>query len=113
MKFVESLNKNDTTVGKTEESYNKSGSLLNNEKEKTFAKFTETKLKQGDYQKKYYITVHNNAPYDPYGIDSHREDKIRTNLKTVSKQTFEYYILYLKTRNLLYMTRTNRSFING
>jgi hypothetical protein len=112
MKFVESTSREDFVTEKLEENYNRSGQLSEN-KEKVFARYTEISLPKGDKQKRYFIMTHNNVPYDPHGIDSHRERNLRTNLKTVSKQTFDYYILYLKTRNLLYMTRTQRSFING
>jgi hypothetical protein len=112
MKFVESISKEDFIPEKIEETYNRSGQLSQN-KEKVFARYTEINLSKGEKQKRYFIMTCNNIPYDPYGIDSHREKNLRTSLKTVSKQTFDYYILYLKTRNLLYMTRTQRSFING
>lgn len=112
MKFVESTSKEDFIPEKFEQTYNRSGQLSEN-KEKVFARYNEIKLNGGAVQKRYFITTHNNCPYDPHGIDSHREQNLRTQLKSVSKQTFDYYMLYLKTRNLLYMTRTQRSFING
>lgn len=112
MKFVESTSKQDFVPEKFEETYNRSGQLSEN-KEKIFARYTEIVLSKGDKQKRYFIMTHNNVPYDPLGIDSHRERNLRTELKTVSKQTFDYYLLYLKTRNILYMTRAQRSFING
>jgi hypothetical protein len=112
MKFVESTSKEDFIPEKFEQTYNRSGQLSEN-KEKVFARYTEVNLSKGEKQQRYFIMTHNNIPYDPYGIDSHRERNLRTSLKTVSRQTFDYYILYLQTRNLLYMTRTQRSFING
>ena len=51
-------------------------------------------------------------PYDPYGIDSHREKNLNTVLRTTSKQVFDDYITYLKTKNRLYMTKTQRNFIH-
>lgn len=64
-------------------------------------------------QSKYAILVFNNQPYDPYGIDSHRESKLTLKLKQVSQETYNHYLSYLKTKNSLYMTRAQRSFING
>jgi hypothetical protein len=110
MKYVETLNT--TENKKTEELYNKLGQISTN-KEKTFAKFIQSEIGQNKKQTNYLIATQNNVPYDPYGIDSHREGTLLLKLKNVSKQTFDYYILYLQTRNSLYMTRTQRSFING
>lgn len=112
MKFVEHTSKEDFASEKLEKSYNRSGQPSEN-KEKIFARYTEITLSNGEKQKRYFIMTHNNIPYDPHGIDSHRERNLRTSLKTTSKEAFDYYILYLQTRNLLYMTRTQRSFING
>lgn len=110
MKYIETFTKQEES--KKEITYNKLGSV-SEDKEKVFAKHARIPLSGGGEQKKFYITVHNNVPYDPYGVDSHREDNLKISLKSVSEQTFDYYILYLKTRNSLYMTRANRSFING
>lgn len=112
MKFVQTLSKENLKPENSESCYNRFGEPSKN-KEKVFARYNEITLNGGAVQKRYFITTHNNCPYDPYGIDSHREQNLRTQLKSVSKQTFDYYMLYLKTRNLLYMTRTQRSFING
>lgn len=110
MKYVETFTKTETK--KQETTYNKLGGI-SKDKEKIFAKHSQAELSGGGEQKKFYITVYNNVPYDPYGVDSHREENLSIKLKSVSEQTFDYYILYLKTRNSLYMTRANRSFING
>jgi len=45
-------------------------------------------------------------------MHSHRENYLRMSYTGVSKETFDYYMMYLKTRNALYMTRSQRSFIN-
>lgn len=111
MKYVETLNAPQAV--KTHELYNKLGKKSDSDKEKVFAKFTELDIGKDQKQKTYAIIMQNNSPYDPYGIDSHRENTINLTLKNVSKQTFEYYLLYLQTRNSLYMTRAQRSFING
>jgi len=114
MKYIEnatSVDLKNYTV--SEELYNKLGQVSENQKEKTFAKLVQFSDNANKPQNSYFITIHNNIPYDPYGIYSHREQSLSTFLKKVSKQTFDYYLLYLKTRNLLYMTRTQRSFLNG
>jgi hypothetical protein len=110
MKYIERLGTVDNK--KLEKSYNNLGQISES-REKIFAKFIESDVGNNKQQKTYSIATQNNIPYDPYGIDSHRESTLTLKLKNVSKQTFDYYILYLQTRNSLYMTRTQRSFING
>lgn len=112
MKFIETIDQADRKKA-VDKTYNRVGEETENSKDKAFAKESLIPLATGGMQQKWFITTHNNVPYDPHGIDSHRESKLTTRLKSVSKTTFDYYILYLKTRNLLYMTRTQRSFING
>lgn len=111
MKYIETLNK--PIKNKMQKVYNKLGKSSESEKEKIFAKSIEVDLDNENKQKTYSIITQNNSPYDPYGIDSHRESDLNLSLKNVSKQTFDYYLLYLQTRNSLYMTRAQRSFING
>lgn len=111
MKYVETIDR--PVNKKIEELYNKLGQISESDKEKVFAISTEANLGKDKFQKTYSIITQNNSPYDPYGIDSHRESTLALKLKKVSKQTFDYYILYLQTRNSLYMTRAQRSFING
>jgi hypothetical protein len=64
-------------------------------------------------QQKFFIRTFNNVPFDPQGIDARREIWNRTELKSVSKKTFEYYIQYLTSKNSIYMTRTQRSYIDA
>lgn len=110
MKFVESYSQKDFDKETTELTYNKLGKTANG-KDKVFAKYLEVDI-NNTTQVKYFIATHNNVPYDPNGIDSHRESDISLQLKSVSKEAFDYYLLYLKTKNSLYMTRTQRSYIN-
>lgn len=113
MKYVETFSKEDIVITNTEELYNKYGESPSSSKDKVFAKFNKIIFANGDIQKKYHILMYNNSPYDPNGTDSHRESTLSTMLKSVSQDTFDYYVLYLKTKNGLYMTRAQRSFING
>lgn len=95
------------------EHYNKLGLPVSSTKEKHFAQYTSKDIGKNARQTKYYILTHNNAPYDPYGPDGHREPYLKLELKSVPKQAFDFYLMYLKTRNSLYITRTQRSYING
>ena len=109
MKFISSSdNIEDTNIDISEICLNKLGRPTLENDEMIFAKCITSKN-----QTKYAILVYNNQPYDPYGTDSHRESKLNLILKPVSQQTYNYYVSYLKTKNSLYMTRTQRSFING
>lgn len=115
MKFISS-SENVENIDKKEShevAFNKLGRPVNNDSEITFAKMITTDIGNNQSQSKYAILVYNNQPYDPYGTDSHREQKLNLVLKTVNQQTYNYYLSYLKTKNSLYMTRTQRSFING
>jgi hypothetical protein len=112
MKFVESYSKPDFMPEMIEESFDKNGNVCTGKKDKVYAKYTEALLGNGTKQIRYLISTFNNIPYDPKGIDSHRESNLDIKLKSVSKQVFDYYILYLKTKNTLYMTRAQRSYIN-
>ena len=111
MKFVEQFKKEDFVKPSESFMIDRIGAETNDEK-KAFAKTLIIDL--GDNrQTKYFVRTHNNVPYDPNGPYSHRETYLRTELKTVSKDTFENYTTYLKTKNQLYMTKAQRSFING
>lgn len=106
---IENIDKKDIL----EINLNKLGRPIANGNELIFAKSIFTDSANGPVNKKYAILVLNNQPYDPYGIDSHRESKLKLDLKPVSHDTYNHYISYLKTKNSLYMTRAQRSFING
>ena len=111
MKYIDSYSKNDVNPPKAEDKYNKHGSFVADDREKIFAKCVY--LTDNGIKNKYLVLTHNNTIYDPFGPDSHRERTINTILRTTSKETFEHYLLYLKTRNRLYLTRANRSFIDA
>lgn len=115
MKFISSSDNIDNIDNKqiNEILLNKLGRPILDESERVFAKTIITNIGEGILQTKYAILTFNNQPYDPYGADSHRESNLRLEYKPVSQQTHNYYISYLKTKNSLYMTRAQRSFING
>jgi hypothetical protein len=93
--------------------FNKVGRPTDGNNELVFGKTISVDLGSGQNQIKYFILVYNSQPYDPYGTDSHREQNLRLELKSVSQKTYNYYLSYLKTKNSLYMTRAQRSFIDG
>jgi len=103
--------KTGTDPSRTSESFDRAGNPTINKKEKTFAKID---LVEGG-ARAHYIQTFNNALYDPNnGMYSHREDNTNFELKykKVSRETFDFYMLFLKTKNSLYFTRAQRSFLN-
>lgn len=106
MKFID--NPND--VPKATKSiflFDKVGKLLMSQREKSYAKKVT-----GSRSDTYYIITYEGVPHDPWGMHSHREAYIQSKFKKVSKKTFDFYMLFLQTKNSLYMTRAQRSFIN-
>lgn len=98
-------------VETSEVSYDKSGKKTENTSQKVFAKSLATN-EDGRNKTSYFIATYNNAPYNIFGPESHRENTLNIALKKVSKNTFDYYIKFLQTNNSLYITRANRSFLN-
>ena len=60
----------------------------------------------------FHIRTFQNVPYDPIGPYGKRESYIETKMKRVSKNTFDFYMMYLKTNNSIYMTKAQRGFLN-
>ena len=87
--------------------FDQRGNKVINPKEMSYAKQAAS-----EGRVKYFIKTHKNVPYDPWGMYAHRENYLETKFKVVSKGTFDYYMMYLKTKNSIYMTRSQRSFIN-
>jgi hypothetical protein len=87
--------------------FNKDGKEISGENEKFYAKI----IAKNDRQY-YYIRVYDNSPFDPIGIYGRRERNLPIDMKRVSKNTFDFYMMYLTTKNSLYMTRAQRGFLN-
>lgn len=106
MKYLNENEDQEILISK-EIDFNKKGSQVLNKKEKIFAKIVSSKENEN-----YFITTYKNQIYDPIGINSNREKYLETKLKRVSKETFDFYLIYLQTNNSIYLTRANRRFIN-
>lgn len=104
MKFIE---KNEQQKESKEVTFNRKGAHTSSSSEKVFAKIINS-----EKALQYYINTYNNEIYDPMGINSNRERYLDTKLKRVSKDTFDFYMIYLQTNNSIYLTRANRRFIN-
>tara|TARA_R110002020_G_scaffold103752_24_gene243276 strand:- start:15026 stop:15349 length:324 start_codon:yes stop_codon:yes gene_type:complete len=106
MRFIE--REDQIPNNKSETLFDKRGEKVLSEKEKVFAKV----LSKGGGKPTYFVLTYENNPFDPWGMYKNKSNDIKTNMKSVSKGTFDFYMLFLKTRNSLYLTRANRSFIN-
>lgn len=112
MKFVSS---HDEKLSKEsqEHLFNVRGEITNGESEKVFAKALKIELGDNKTQEKYFIRIFNSTPLDPFGPEANRDIWNRTELRLVSKRTFDDYHNYLVTRNRIFWTKTNRGYING
>lgn len=113
MKFVEKFDSKDLNKNIAENLFNIKGLPISDGEDKIFAKSLDIDVGKDKIQKKFFIRIYNNTPLDPLGPEARRDIWIRTELRSVSQKTFEYYIKYLQTKNSLYMTRTQRSYIDG
>jgi uncharacterized protein YaiI (UPF0178 family) len=112
MKYVENYQTTDDKKEATTASYNKSGQEVTDNADTVYAKCQAINVRDS-LQHKFYVLTSNGNIFDPNGIDSHRQKNIKTELRNTSKQTFEYYLNYLKTKNPIFLRRAERSFING
>jgi hypothetical protein len=113
MKFIEKLTKDDLSKDTVQHLFDSKGVIATEDNDKIFAKSLEIDLGKGEFQRQYLLRTYNNIPLDPMGPEARRDIWRRTELKQVSRQTFDFYIMYLRTKNSLYYTRAQRSFING
>lgn len=60
----------------------------------------------------YFIRCHQHIPLDPNGPYSKRERNLDTKMTRVSKNTFDFYVTYLKTNNSIYLTKATRGVMN-
>jgi hypothetical protein len=92
-------------------SFNKEGEATKvKNKEKVYASQVSVVKNKNEL---YYIRVHQNSPFDPMGTYSKRNSAwVETKMEQVSKTTFDFYMMYLRTKNSLYMTRARRGLTN-
>jgi len=107
MKYINKDINEINNTNKLETNFNRKGLNVLNSKEKVFAKIIKSEKSD-----QYYVSTHNNEIYDPMGLNSNRERYLETKFKRVSKDTFDFYLIYLQTNNSIYLTRANRRFIN-
>jgi len=83
------------------------------EEKKALAQLMTENFTNGTSKSKYFINTFNGVLYDPLGTDSTKKRRDGFNLKEVSSDTFQFYLMYLNSKNGLYLTRAQRSFIDG
>jgi len=91
--------------------FGKTGNLLtDDEKHKLphYAKLIQT----SDGKESYFIRIYQSTPFDPMGPYGRRERNLDTQIKKVSRNTFDFYVTYLKTNNSIYLTKAQRGFLN-
>jgi len=112
MKYVEKITQSDTReitlFGRTGEELNKDA--VHN-KRSHFAKIIKDNVEQAGVST-YYIKIYQSTPFDPMGPYGRRERNLDTQMRRVSKNTFDYYMTYLKTNNSIYLTKAQRGFLN-
>ncbi len=76
-----------------------------------YAKIIKT---EGKDQFVYYIRTYQGTLFDPQGPYGRRAKSMVRECKDrkVSKNTFDFYVTYLKTNNNIYLTKAQRGFIN-
>tara|TARA_Y100000361_G_scaffold56714_1_gene49533 strand:- start:2440 stop:2766 length:327 start_codon:yes stop_codon:yes gene_type:complete len=89
------------------EQFGNAGNPVVNDKEKVYAE--KVTSPQGVV---YKVATHDNVPFNPTGMYSARKDHIELRMKKVKKETFDFYMLFLKTNNSLYYTKAQRSYLN-
>lgn len=94
--------------------FNKTGGVIENSevnKVTHHAKIIQTTHGE-EVKETYYIRVHQGTLFDPSGPYGKRERTLDTQMKRVSRNTFDMYITYLKTNNSIYLTKAQRGFLN-
>lgn len=102
------------TDDKTVFLYGKTGNILENEdkhKLQHYAKLIQL-FKDDQVKESYYIRIYQSVPFDPMGPYARRERNLDTEMKKVSRNTFDYYVTYLKTNNSIFLTKAQRGFLN-
>jgi hypothetical protein len=110
MKYVDGNVNNDIQIDNY--LFDKTGNVLKGEAEHKIPHYAKKIYNTATDRETYYIRIHAGAPLDPNGPYGRRERNLDTNMKRVSKNTFDFYITYLKTNNSIYLTKANRGFLN-
>ena len=103
----------DHHIHKIEETYYNAKGSIASKTEVVHAAKIKIYLTNNTHQIKFQVLTHNNMLFNPLGAETYKTQSRDLKLKVVSEKTFDNYVKFLKTKNNLYMTYANRSFING
>lgn len=112
MKYVNSADESVQQIKNERVMYDKNGKPTDVEP-LAVAHILNQSFTDGRKSKTYYVNTINGLIYDPLGTDSNKKKNMNCLLKAVSQRTFDYYMMYLESNNSLYLTRSQRSMING
>ena len=91
----------------TTKKFGNAGEPVTSDKEKVYAERKSTSTTDT-----YMIATYDNLPFNPTGMYSSKKEHIDLKMKKVNKETFDFYMLFLKTNNSLYFTKAQRSYLN-
>ena len=103
----------DHHINKIEETYYNVKGNVASRTERVHAAKIRIDLTNNTHQVKFQVLTHNNMLFNPLGAEAYKTQSRDLKLKVVSEKTFDNYVKFLKTKNNLYMTYANRSFIDG
>lgn len=106
---IEKIRKDIPAKKTTEVRFDKNGVML----DKTTSKDSYGKVIFVDNKEySHFVKVLESNLYDPMGTYSSRRRYLEASFKKVSKNTFDFYMMYLKTNNSIYLTKAQRGFLN-
>lgn len=91
--------------------FGKTGNVLQDEEKHKLQHYAKL-VQSAEGKETYYIRIYQSTPFDPMGPYGRRERNLDTDIKRVSKNTFDFYMTYLKTNNSIYLTKAQRGFLN-
>lgn len=92
--------------------FGKSGNVLDSGEVHKLPHYAKTLENTSSGNFTYFIRIYQSVPFDPMGPYGKRERTLDTQMKRVSKNTFDFYMTYLKTNNSIYLTKAQRGFLN-
>ena len=98
-------------TGKTVAHFGKTGNVLEEDEKHKFPHYAKC-VTEDNGKQTHYIRIYQSTPFDPMGPYGRRERNLDTDMKRVSKNTFDFYVTYLKTNNSIYLTKASRGFLN-
>lgn len=91
--------------------FGKTGNILEGEETHKLPHHAKI-IRTSEGSETYYIRTYQGTLFDPMGPYGKRERTLDTQVKKVSKSTFDLYVTYLKTNNSIYLTKAQRGFLN-